>query len=36
LVYPFTQNHLTKRQLIVLTMENYAQYASKIVNLTES
>jgi hypothetical protein len=33
-VDPFTQNHLTKRQLVVLTTENYDQYADKILNLT--
>jgi hypothetical protein len=33
-VDPFTQNHLTKRQLVVLTTENYDQYGDKILNLT--
>jgi hypothetical protein len=35
-VNPFTQNHLTKRQLVVLTTENYAEYAQKIVNLKDN
>jgi hypothetical protein len=34
-VNPFTQNHLTKRQLVILTTENYAEYAHKIVNLND-
>jgi hypothetical protein len=35
-VNPFTQNHLTKRQLVILTTENYQQYADKIVNLKDN
>jgi hypothetical protein len=34
-VNPFTGNHVTKRQLVVLTTENFPEYADKIVNLTE-
>jgi hypothetical protein len=35
-VNPFTQTHLTKRQLVILTTENIAEYADKIVNLKEN
>jgi hypothetical protein len=32
-VNPFTQRHLTKRQLVILTTENINEYAGRIVNL---
>lgn len=32
-VDPFTGQHLTKRQLVVITTENYPEYADKIRNL---
>jgi hypothetical protein len=34
-VNPFTFNHVTKRQLVVLTTENFAEYADRIVNLRD-
>lgn len=30
---PFTQNHINKRQLIILTKENIDEYRDKIKNL---
>jgi hypothetical protein len=30
---PFTQNMINKRQLVILTKENYDSYADKIINL---
>jgi hypothetical protein len=35
-VNPFTQNRLTKRQLVILTIENFQEYADKIVNLKDN
>lgn len=36
-VNPFTQNHLvSKRQLVILTIDNFDQYKDKIVNLEQA
>ncbi|EAX85366.1 hypothetical protein TVAG_092860 [Trichomonas vaginalis G3] len=36
-VNPFTQNHLTsKRQLVILTIDNFDEYKDRIVNLEEA
>jgi hypothetical protein len=34
-VNPFTSNHVTKRQLVILTTENIGEYADRIVNLRD-